>query len=46
MIILITATILATAGLSAQADMLSQKAVPDMNAKDIGPIAQSIYCTN
>lgn len=44
MILLATATILATAGLTVQAENLTKKAVPDLNTKGEGSMAQSIWC--
>jgi hypothetical protein len=41
---LIAATALATAGLSAQAEQVSKKVLPDMSSQSQGSISLSIWC--
>ena len=43
-LILAVATCLAAVGLTSQAEIVSKKAIPDLNAKDAGSLIMSIYC--
>ncbi|MGC9450253.1 MAG: hypothetical protein ACP5I4_02295 [Oceanipulchritudo sp.] len=43
-LLLAVATVLAVVGLTSQAEIISKKAIPDMNAKDTGSLIMTIYC--
>ena len=43
-LILAVATCLAVVGLTSQAEIVSKKAIPDLNAKDSGSLLMTIYC--
>jgi hypothetical protein len=43
-LILAVATCLAVVGLTSQAEIVSKKAIPDLNAKDAGSLIMTIYC--
>ena len=43
-LLLAVATCLAVVGLTSQAEIVSKKAIPDLNAKDTGSLIMTLYC--
>jgi len=43
-ILLVAATSLAAVGLTAQAETITKKVVPDLSLKDSGSLLMTIYC--